>query len=207
VGQGTLAGLHPGARAGPQTWPGAYCAVTQSAHRWLGRLAAARAQAAGSTAAAQPAPADLLRQDKAAREVAALVSSWLSARQFDPAARQALATARTNLRALIAATPPRELPGCAECLARSQYLHLVAPHMDTVGTATAHRVSAAIPAGARLRTLRDLLGQYPHMTARLDGKQQRDLLYCLVTVSSTRSGSDPADLLHAIANDGDGDTA
>ncbi len=187
----------------------AYCAVTQSAHRWLGWLATTRAQAAAGAqaAAARPAPADLLRQDKAARRVAALVSSWLPARQFDAAARQALATARTNLRALIAAAPPRELPGCAECPARCRYLHLVAPHMATAGTAAAHRVSAALPAGARLRTLRELLGQYPDMTAGLDGEQQRDLLYCLVTVSSARAGSDPADLLRAIADDGDGDTA
>ena len=205
----------------------AYCAVTQAAHRWLGQLAAARAQAtakpltagvaagagglagvsADLAAAARPAPADLLRQDKAAREMAALVSAWLPARQFDAAARQALATARTNLRALIAAAPPRELPGCAECPARCQYLHLFAPRIATAGTAAAHRASAATSAGTRLRALRDLLGRHPDMTAGLDGKQQRELLYCLVTVSSARTGSDPADLLQAIADDGDGDMA
>jgi len=91
------------------------------------------------------------------------------------------------------------LPGCAECPARCQYLHLIAPSDASVITAAAHRASATTPAGTRLRTLRELLGQHPDMTAGLDGKQQRDLLYCLVTVAAARSGSDPADLLGLVA--------
>ena len=202
----------------------AYCAVTQSAYRWLGRLTTARAQAmakplntgaadsggsapAGARGTAQPAPADLLRQDKAAREVAALVSRWLSSRQLDAVARHALTTARANLRTLIAAAPPRELPGCAECPARCQYLHVVAPYMATAGTAAANRVSSSTPVGVRLRSLRELLGKYPGMTAGLNDKQRGDLLYCLVTVSSARSDSEPGEVLQAIADEGDSDTA
>jgi hypothetical protein len=185
----------------------AYCAATQSAYRWLGRLAAARAAAttrpgnrgAAPAEAASPPATDLLRRDKAAREIAVLVSAWLPARQFDANAQQALANARANLRMLVAGTPPRELPGCAECPARCQYLHLIAPSDASVITAAAHRASATTPAGTRLRTLRELLGQHPDMTAGLDGKQQRDLLYCLVTVAAARSGSDPADLLGLVA--------
>jgi DNA helicase HerA-like ATPase len=192
------------------TWDGdqgsAYCAVTQAGNRWLGRLMAARAQAvakpgpAAGGRSAGPAPADLLRQDKAAREIAALVGQWLTASEFDAAARQDLGTTRDGLRALLTTQPPRELPGCAACPARCQYLPVVAPRIGTIGTAAGHRASAATPAATRLRALQDLLGQHPDMTAGLDGDAARNLLYCLVTVTSARSGTDPSELLQAITD-------
>jgi hypothetical protein len=46
----------------------------------------------------------------------------------------------------------------------------------------------------------NLLRQNPDLTAGLDGKQQRDLLYCLVTVASARSGTDTSQLLKAIGD-------
>jgi DNA helicase HerA-like ATPase len=187
----------------------AYCAVTQAAHRWLGRLARARAEAAGLGAegsgpgaeAAGPGvlpPADLLGQERAARAIGRLVSTWLDARQLDAAARQALTTARAGLRAELASRPPRELPGCGGCQARCQYLRVIAPRLPAVGAAAGHRASAATPVATRVRGLRDLLRQHPDLTAGLDGKQERDLLYCLVTVASARSGTDASELLRAI---------
>ena len=181
-----------GWRAG---WDGdagtAYCAVTQAAYRWLGRLAVARAKAVGLAA---PPPADTLGQDRAARAIGRLIAAWLDAADFDPPARQALTRARAGLRANVASRPPRELPGCGSCPARCQYLPVVASHLADVGTAAGHRISAGTPPQTRLRAVRDLARQHHDLTAGVDPKQERDLLYCLVTVAAARSGADASDM-------------
>jgi hypothetical protein len=140
------------------------------------------------------------------------------------------------LLAEVASRPPAELPGCAECPARCEYLHVIAPRMAGIGNAVGHRMTAGTSAGNRMRSLRDLVRQDPLLGplvgeagaassgadrgagadsessgdrssgsgsdgSVLDGKQRRDLLYCLVTVASARSGGNAADVRRALLDE------
>jgi hypothetical protein len=75
------------------------------------------------------------------------------------------------------------------------------PHLASVGAAAGHRLSAGTPPETRLRAVRDLARQHPELTAGLDVKQERDLLYCLVTVAAARSGIDAVNVQRAIMSE------
>jgi hypothetical protein len=194
----------PAGTAGETAGSGtAYCAVTQSAYRWLGRVVAARGTADGPVGADQLTAAQRLTCDRAARLVARLVSAWLAAGgQPGPSGGSGssgpdvLAATLSGLRSLIAEHPPHEMPGCASCPARCTMLSLVRPYL--AGGRAEQRVSANTPPDNRLRRLRELVAQAGGIPADLDEARQRHFMHCLVTTAAAHSGADTAGLLKAL---------
>ncbi len=177
-----------------------YCAVTQSASRWLGQVIAARGTAAaGVVAADQFTAIQRLTRDRGARLVARLVSAWLEGgNQPDRSVGSrpgVLAATLAGLRSLIAERPPQEMPGCASCPARCTMLPLVRPYLT--GGRAEQRASASTPADSRLRRLQELVAQ-AGVPAGLDAVRQRHFMHCLVTTATANSGADTEDLLRAL---------
>ncbi|MGW7356215.1 helicase HerA domain-containing protein [Streptomyces sp. NPDC054802] len=175
---------------GPEMMSGLlYCTVAQAGHRWLQRL-----DTSGSGADA----VRLVDIDRAAREIGRLCAAWSGAPELDPPARQQVIDARAALRALVAARPRRELPGCRDCPVRCVMQPFVAPHLHDLATATAARASAATSAPARLRSLEKLAADHiPQTWAPLPSEStRRGFLYCLVTHSTT--DRPPMDLLDSL---------
>ncbi|MCX4092347.1 ATP-binding protein [Nocardia sp. alder85J] len=170
--------------------PVAYCAASQSAHRWSTRAAADRRDALGGGGRA----AVLLDAERVAATLGRLCSEWLSA-EDNSASFEA---AHRDLTALLASTPPRELPGCARCPARCRMLVLIAELPAATRRAVAHRAGAALSMDARVRSIDEALGPLP--TALADDRHRIAYRYCAVTTANTGS----AELLeHLLVVDAD----
>jgi hypothetical protein len=189
--------------AGGQADGVAYCAASQAGYRWLGQVISARASAATATPPASPLPPGaLVTREQGAREIARAVAglmppgdalagpSAVAGRGGAPG--DLVAQAGTGLRALLAAVPPKELPGCGTCPARCLTLPAAAGFLAGPGRGTPHRVSAATSAATRLRSVAELVDPaFPGLAAG-----QRDaLMHCVITNAAHAAGTDPAELL------------
>jgi DNA helicase HerA-like ATPase len=157
-------------------WPDpgeAYCASSQAAFRWLGRVAAA----AGS-------PAErLLLADRAARSLARLCASWSTASQWNDTTRAAAADAQAELARTIGAGPPAELPGCERCPARCRVLPVIGPLAQPTASRIAACATRDTTVPARMRELIKIAESSAPVFAGLPGHRP-ELLYCMVTNST-----------------------
>lgn len=114
------------------------------------------------------------------------------------AREEQLAMAIAQLHELLAARPPREMPGCASCPARCRMLPMAAEFLAGPGQGAMHRVSAATSAATRARAVDDLLARDP-APGQLTLGQRRDLLHCVITNAGHVAGTDVADLLATLS--------
>jgi DNA helicase HerA-like ATPase len=175
-----------------------YCASSQAGHRWLGRTLVARRKATGVKGWA---PEDRLDQDRAAHHIGRFCHAWLESTGLDDPGRAAFMAAQSALRALIAASPPRELPGCASCPSPCLMLPVVAPILPEVAQTIAARVTATTAMPTRLRSLASVTEPITNrIEAQLGSPIDRAaLLHCLITTScATSADADPAEVLSAL---------
>lgn len=150
----------------------AYCASSQAAFRWIGRLTD------NGTA-----PADsILRQDRAARLIARLCASWSASAEWSEPKRAIAAEVQADLAAAIGAAPPRELPGCQHCPARCRILPATGPVPPAVASQIAASATREGTAPARLRELTKIAESTSPVFLQLP-ERQPELLYCMVTTS------------------------
>jgi hypothetical protein len=190
----------------PDDWGGiTYCAASQSGYHWLGQLVRARTlplAVAGSAAAGTP-QADAGAQSDAALSPEAIVTRAQAARRvaravaglLQPPGDEAgllVEQGAAELRAMLAAAPPVELNGCADCPARCRMLPAAVGFLSGQGRVIPNRISAPTPAATRLRSVTELLDPvFPQLTAG----QRRDLTYCVVTNAAHAAAADPSALL------------
>jgi hypothetical protein len=160
----------------------AYCAASQAGYRWLGQVIRARVSPAAAQSGAPAAPlppAAMVTREQGAREIARAVAGDL-------------VQAAKSLHDLLAAAPPRELPGCGTCPARCLMLPMTAGFLAGPGRGVTHRVSSATSAATRLRSVAELVD--PAFPALPDG-QRGALMHCVITNAAHAAGTDPAELL------------
>jgi DNA helicase HerA-like ATPase len=158
-----------------------YCAITQSAQRWLHAAARTRSELTDQAVT----PADRLAADRAGRHIARLCTAWQGT--FDTSVFDA---AQTQVRSLIAAHPPRRLPGCASCEVPCQMLPFTATDFAKHRSALVAQVTNKTPIPTKVRYIQNLLGVTP------DGPQH--YLHCLLTVSVPAGDPHLSDLLRAL---------
>ncbi len=219
AGSGDAARGRDRAAEAADAWGPTYCAAAQAAHRWLAELLLARmaalpgaaagvAEQAGLANQLLPAeersldPAQRLTRDRAARALAELLATWAVAPELTEVARDAFAGARGRLIAVVAAAPPIERAGCAECPARCIAVHLVAPHVGRLGGGVAAKVADNVSADSRLHLIgRHVTGNSPALARHAaDGGRWRHLLYCLLVHTPVAPPAEPqrAELLELL---------
>ena len=115
--------------------------------------------------------------------------------------RVAFAEAQLALRAIIAARPPRELPGCASCPSRCLMLTAVASAPSQTAQTVAARVSMTTALPTRVRSLASISDPVAEsIEAQIGGPIDRlAFAHCLITTSCAAStDADPAEVLAAL---------
>jgi DNA helicase HerA-like ATPase len=156
-------------------WPdpgNAYCASSQAAFRWIGRLTDTGAGLADG----------ILRQDRAARLIARLCASWSASTEWSESKRAVAVAVQSELARTIAAAPPRELPGCARCPARCRVLPATGPVPQDAATRIAASATREGTVPARLRELTKIAESSSPVFLQLP-EHRPELLYCMVTTS------------------------
>lgn len=156
-------------------WPdpgSAYCASSQAAFRWLGRLPDTGAALAGT----------ILRQDRAARLIARLCASWSASTEWNESKRVTAADVQSELARTIGAAPPRELPGCEHCPARCRILPATGPVPPAAAAQIAASATREGTVAARLREVTKIAESTSPVFAQLP-ESQTELLYCMVVTS------------------------
>ena len=150
----------------------AYCASSQAAFRWLGRLTDTGAALADS----------VLRQDRAARLIARLCASWSASTEWNESKRATAANVQSELARTIGAAPPRELPGCERCPARCRILPATGPVPQAAAAQIAASATREGTLAARLRELTKIAESTSPAFAQLP-EHRTELLYCMVATS------------------------
>lgn len=176
----------------PERDAAAYCAAGQAAHRWAGRLCAARTGVFGSAQDTN----DLLAVERIAAQLAYLCSQWSESLSEDPG--KAFQHTHIRVRQLLSDPPSPALPGCADCPARCTMLGFAARVAPAARTTLTQR--AAMPGlsiDARIRRVIDPAdGPIADQLARFsDDSDRRALLYCTLTISASEGVSSVVDLL------------
>jgi hypothetical protein len=179
----------------------AYCAVTQSAHRWLGRTLEGREVGADAALSSGPKLARrLLARDRSARQIGQLVAAWLAlppeadGRGAAAGSPDQLESTMARLHELLAASPPHEMAGCASCPARCRMLPMAVKFLAGPGRGALHRVSAPTPPETRFRAMQELLEEDPGLQ-ELAPAHRRSLLHCVITNAGDAAQIDVTDLL------------
>ncbi|HEX5415529.1 MAG TPA: hypothetical protein VFZ25_07675, partial [Chloroflexota bacterium] len=183
--------------ASPREIGVSYCAAAQGGYVWLEKVL--RVRHLQTDAAGGFTPADRLRREKAARSLADLFLAWSSRDQLDEAARNIFAAARRQVLAAVAATPPRERPGCRACPARCVALAFVAPALPKLRKSLGNKVTADAPVASRLAMIERAAELHLAETpAWPDPTSRRHLLYCLLVNAELEEQGATEELLGAL---------
>jgi DNA helicase HerA-like ATPase len=175
---------------------GLYCAASQASDRWVQRTLRTR-DTARSTHGVDAE--QLLVHSRCSRILGKLCSAWIKSDALDDGAEHTFHDVHQTLAARLAARPPRELPGCAECPVRCQMLPIVAPLLehDSLHMTVKARATANTSPQARARSLATIPDpQFKNTLNNLqDPKRRYALLYCAVTNATADIESNPVELL------------